>query len=111
MRGQRFILSVAGVITAATIGASAVVHASPPLPSPDQASAEWTITDGYLVKQIGCTPDTPGEPVSISCDPPGFVPAVGGTGMIHDADPALGGQFSARWIPSPGFWDVEYQFC
>ncbi|UUO02822.1 hypothetical protein M4D79_05935 [Mycolicibacterium novocastrense] len=53
MRGRRSILKVASVIIAATIGASAVVHASPPPPSPGQATAEWTITDGYLVKQIG----------------------------------------------------------
>lgn len=111
MRGQRFIVSVAGAGAAAIIAASGLAHAMPPPPTPDQASAEWTITDGYLTKQIRCTPDTPGDPISITWDPPGFIPGVGGTGMINDANPALGGQFSAYWVPHPGFWDVEYQFC
>lgn len=31
--------------------------------------------------------------------------------MIDDANPALGGHFSARWDPAPGFWDVQYEFC
>ena len=31
--------------------------------------------------------------------------------MITDANPALGGQFSANWIPVPGYWDVQYEFC
>ena len=29
--------------------------------------------------------------------------------MIHDANPALGGQFAAKWAGD--YWDVEYQFC
>lgn len=111
MRGRRLLLSAAGVGAAVIIGASAVAHAAPPPPSPDQASAEWTVTDGYLVKQIGCTPETPGHPVSITWDPPGFIPGVGGAGTIHDANPALGGHFSARWVAVPGYWDVEYEFC
>nr|WP_090344630.1 hypothetical protein [Mycolicibacterium malmesburyense]CRL76309.1 hypothetical protein CPGR_03926 [Mycolicibacterium malmesburyense] len=111
MRGRRFIVSVASAGAALAIGASGLAHAMPPPLGSDQASAEWAIFDGYLPKQIGCTPDKPGDPVSISWDPPGFTPGVGGTGMIHDANPALGGQFSAHWNPSPGFWDVEYEFC
>ncbi|MBB3605550.1 hypothetical protein FHT40_005237 [Mycolicibacterium sp. BK556] len=31
--------------------------------------------------------------------------------MINDANPALGGHFSAWWNPVPGFWDVQYEFC
>lgn len=102
---------VAGIAAALITGASGIAHAAPPPPSPDQASAEWTVTDGYFVKQIGCTPETPGDPLSITWDPPGFIPGFGGQGMINDANPALGGHFSARWDPMPGFWDVQYEFC
>ena len=38
----------------------------------------------------------------------GFSPE-GGSGMISDANPALGGPFAARWAGN--YWDVEYQFC
>ncbi|WP_036347153.1 hypothetical protein [Mycolicibacterium aromaticivorans] len=102
---------VAGIAAALITGASGIAQAAPPPPSPDQASAEWTVTDGYFVKQIGCTPETPGDPQSITWDPPGFIPGLGGQGMINDANPALGGHFSARWDPAPGFWDVQYEFC
>ncbi len=46
---------------------------------------------------------------SITWDPPGFVPATGGSGMITDANPALGGQFTAAWTGSE--WSVEYLYC
>ncbi len=104
-------LAVCAAVAAAVIGGTPSAHSAPPPPTPDQSSAEWTITDGYFLKQIGCTPDTPGDPVSIRWDRPGFIPGIGGTGMITDANPALGGQFSANWIPVPGYWDVQYEFC
>lgn len=71
---------VAGIAAALITGASGIAQAAPPPPpSPDQASAEWTVTDGYFVKQIGCTPpETPGDPQSITWDPPGFIPASAG---------------------------------
>ncbi len=101
----------AAVCAAAIVGGAATAQAAPPPPSPDQGSAEWTITDGYFLKQIGCTPQTPGDPLSITWDPPGFIPGFGGGGMINDANPQLGGHFSAHWVPVPGYWDVEYEFC
>ncbi|WP_293237465.1 hypothetical protein [Mycolicibacterium sp.] len=110
MRIRRVVLAGAGIVASTIVGAASA-HAAPPLPTPDQDSAEWTVTDGYLVKQSECTPDTPGDPQSITWDAPGFIPAIGGSGMIHDGNPQLGGQFAAHWVPLPGYWDVEYQFC
>jgi hypothetical protein len=104
-------IQAAGVGALLIVGGAATASAAPPLPTPERDSAEWTVTDGYFVKQSGCTPDTPGDPEFITWDAPGFLPSIGGTGMIHDSNPQLGGQFSAHWVPSPGYWDVEYQFC
>ncbi|BDX31953.1 hypothetical protein TUM20985_25000 [Mycobacterium antarcticum] len=98
-------------VGAVVIGGAGTAGAAPPPPTPQQDSAEWTVTDGYFVKQIACTPDTPGDPVAITWDAPGFIPWLGGTGMIHDANPQLGGQFSTHWVPVPGYWDVAYEFC
>ena len=44
---------------------------------------------------------------SITWNPPGFT-SDGGSGMIHDQNPALGEAFEARWAGN--YWDVEYQF-
>ena len=46
---------------------------------------------------------------SIDWYPPGFVYGAGGTGMIHDENSALGGQFSATWTGSE--WSVDYMYC
>ena len=78
MRSQRRIprdiLFAAGAVASMLIGGAVTVHAAPPTPTPDQDSAEWTVTDGYFLKQSDCTPDTPGDPLSITWDPPGFPP-------------------------------------
>ena len=115
MRSQRRIprdiLFAAGAVASMLIGGAVTVQAAPPTPTPDQDSAEWTVTDGYFLKQSDCTPDTPGDPLSITWDPLGFTPGMGGAGMMNDANPALGGHFSARWEPAPGYWDVQYEFC
>ena len=81
------------------------------MPSLVRPARNWTVTDGYFVTQSACTPDTPGNPEFITWDAPGFLGWIGGTGMIHDSNRQLGGQFSAHWVPLPGYWDVEYQFC
>lgn len=81
----------------------------PPPDGGDQASAEQKIVDGYKAKQINCTPDLPPNPASITWDPPGFAPYVGGTGMIHDANPQLGGQYRADYVN--GRWHIEYMYC
>lgn len=75
----------------------------------DQAAAERAIIDGYVKKQVGCTPTMPPHPVSIAWDPPGFTPGVGGSGLIHDANPALGGQYRADYVD--GRWRIEYLYC
>jgi hypothetical protein len=83
--------------------------AGPQASAPTVESAEQTIVDGYVSKQIACTPEMPPAFESITWDPPGFVPATGGSGMITDANPALGGQFTAAWTGSE--WSVEYLYC
>jgi hypothetical protein len=81
----------------------------PPPDGGDQASAEQKIIDGYKAKQINCTPNLPPNPQSITWDPPGFAPYVGGTGSIHDANPQLGGQYRADYVD--GRWHIEYLYC
>jgi hypothetical protein len=75
----------------------------------DQATAEQKIRDGYVQKQINCTPSLPPNPQSITWDPPGFAPNVGGSGTIHDANPQLGGQYRADYVN--GRWHIEYPYC
>jgi hypothetical protein len=57
---------------------------------------------------MDCTLDLSPVFSSITWNPPGFTPD-GGSGMIHDQNPALGEAFEARWAGN--YWDVEYQFC
>jgi hypothetical protein len=90
-------------------GANALCPNAPAPDSGDQATAEQRIIDGYIAKQKGCTPDTPPDPQSVTWDPPGFSPNVGGTGNITDADPRLGGHFAADWVN--GRWQIEYMYC
>jgi hypothetical protein len=101
-------LSVAAVSVCMLMAHAPVAGANPYLPVQTQDSAEFAITDGYIVKQTNCTPDLSPVFESITWNPPGFTPE-GGSGMINDADPALGGPFAARWAGN--YWDVEYQFC
>ena len=84
----------------------------PQNPAPDagdQTTAEQKIIDGYVKKQINCTPDLPPNPQSVTWDPPGFAPFVGGTGVVHDANPQLGGQYRADYVD--GRWHIEYPYC
>lgn len=101
-------LSAAAVTVGAMIAFAPAAGADPYTPIQTQDNAEFAIADGYIVKQMVCTPDLSPVFESITWDPPGFTPE-GGTGMIHDADPALGGQFAATWAVD--HWTVEYQFC
>jgi hypothetical protein len=81
----------------------------PPPDGGDQASAEQKVIDGYIKKQINCTPDMPPNPQSLTWDPPGFAPNLGGSGVIHDANPQLGGQYRADYVN--GRWHIEYMYC
>jgi hypothetical protein len=101
-------LSAAALTVGALIAHAPTAGADPYTPVQTQDNAEYAIVDGYIVKQMVCTPDLPPVFESITWDPPGFTPE-GGTGMIHDANPALGGQFAATWAVD--HWAVEYQFC
>ncbi|QLL06964.1 integrase [Mycobacterium vicinigordonae] len=82
---------------------------SPAADGGDQATAERRVIDGYLAKQAGCTPEATANPQSVSWEPPGFVPAVGGSGNVRDADASLGGHFAATYIN--GRWHIDYQDC
>jgi hypothetical protein len=119
--------AVAGLVMAAllTLGAPAKIalvdarrtacgttNLCPADPAPDagdQTTAEQKIIDGYVKKQINCTPDLPPNPQSVTWDPPGFAPFVGGTGVVHDANPQLGGQYRADYVD--GRWHIEYLYC
>ena len=101
------VVLAAGISVSMLLGGAGSAQAQPP--GPDEAGAENVVIAGYIDKQIQCTPDTAPAPLSISWDPPGFVAGSGGSGMINDANPALGGHFLATWVG--GQWDVEYQFC
>jgi len=90
-------------------GANAQCPQDPVPDGGDQATAEQKIIDGYNKKQINCTPDLPPNPQSITWDPPGFAPYVGGTGVVHDANPQLGGQYRADYVN--GRWHIEYPYC
>ena len=95
-------------LLAALVVQAPVAGADPYTPAPTQESAEFAIADGYIAMQTICTPDRTPNFQSVTWDDPGFTPE-GGTGIIHDADPALGGQFKATWAVDN--WSVEYQFC
>lgn len=83
---------------------------APPDPDTgDQTTAEQRITDGYVAKQKGCTPDVTPNPLGVIWDSPGFTPNLGGTGRVNDADPRLGGQFRADWVN--GRWHIVYPYC
>ena len=90
-------------------GASGFCPADPAPDAGDQATAEQKIKDGYIQKQINCTPSLPPNPQSITWDPPGFAPNVGGSGVIRDANPQLGGQYRADYVN--GKWHIEYPYC
>ena len=90
-------------------GANALCPNDPAPDGGDQTTAEQKIVDGYIKKQINCTPDLPPNPQSVTWDPPGFTPYVGGSGAIHDANPQLGGQYRADYVN--GRWHIEYLYC
>ncbi|CAM4190275.1 hypothetical protein MB901379_04359 [Mycobacterium basiliense] len=75
----------------------------------DQATAERQIIDGYVTKQIGCTPDLTPHPQAVNWNPPGFTAYVGGSGNIVDDDSRLGGQFTADYVN--GRWHIAYLYC
>lgn len=83
--------------------------AAPAADGGDQATAEQRIIDGYVAKQAGCTPDVAADPQSVSWNPPGFTPNVGGSGSVMDKDPQLGGDFVAHYVN--GRWHIDYQYC
>ncbi|BAX94583.1 integrase [Mycobacterium shigaense] len=90
-------------------GSNTLCANDPPPEAGDQATAEQKIIDGYNAKQVRCTPTMPPNPRSVTWDPPGFAPNIGGTGVIHDANPQLGGQYEAGYVN--GRWHIEYLFC
>jgi hypothetical protein len=107
-RGAVGVLSMVVVSACAFIAPAPSALADPYVPVQTQDSAEFTIANGYIAKQIDCTPDMPPVFSGVTWNPPGFLPE-GGSGMIHDENPALGGPFVARWAGN--YWDIEYQYC
>jgi hypothetical protein len=90
-------------------GTTTLCPSDPAPDAGDQATAEQKIKDGYVAKQMNCTPNLPPNPQSVTWDPPGFAPYVGGTGVVHDVNPQLGGQYRADYVN--GRWHIEYPYC
>jgi len=107
-RGVAQLLCAAAISTCALMAHASLAVADPYTPVQTQENAEFAVANGYITKQMDRTPDLSPVFDGITWDPPRFT-AEGGSGMIHDANPALGGQFAARWAGD--YWDVEYQFC
>ena len=105
---RRSIITVLTIMALSACASAPPPVADPSIPAQTQDSAEWAIADGYVAKQIECTPDLPPAFESIAWDAPGFTPE-GGTGMITDANPQLGGQFTATWASD--YWAIEYMYC
>jgi hypothetical protein len=105
---RRGAMAVLPAAAAALTAYAPAAGADPHTPERTQDSAEVAIADGYIAVQTVCTPDLSPVFQSVTWDTPGFTPE-GGTGMIHDANPDLGGHFAATW--SGENWTVEYQFC
>jgi hypothetical protein len=103
--------AAAALVTTAllTFGTRALCAADPAPDAGDQATAEQKVIDGYVKKQVNCTPNLPPNPQSVTWDPPGFAPYVGGSGVVHDANPQLGGQYRADYVN--GRWHIEYLYC
>ena len=107
------------VLAALTLASALPAHAD----TPDQAGAEAAVRSIYIQVQTTCTPRTPPSFQSISWKFFSLTPVdgrIGGTGSIHDANPGLGGPFTAVWDngtpPGPGArkvgpWDVALEFC
>lgn len=85
-------------------------YTSPPA-SGDQASAESAIEQGYDAKLADCdaTHDAVADIVAITWNAPGFKEGDGGSGMIRDENPSLGGDFVAMY--RDGHWNVVYNWC
>ena len=90
-------------------GTTALCAADPAPDAGDQATAEQKIIDGYVQNQTNCSPLLPPNPQSVTWDPPGFAPYVGGTGVVHDANPALGARYRADYVD--GRRHIEYPHC
>jgi hypothetical protein len=86
------------------------VYPSAPAPG-DQASAEAAIKQGYVKKVADCyaTRNAVANVVAINWNPPGFKENQGGSGVIEDAKPSLGGEFTATYVD--GRWNIVYNWC
>jgi hypothetical protein len=102
--------AVAPIIAHASVCGANMLCPNAPVPDPgDQGTAEQRVIEGYSSKQASCTPDLAPNPQSVTWDPPGFTPYVGGSGNVNDADPRLGGHFAADYVN--GRWHIDYQYC
>lgn len=127
MRPLVRMLMRASIFMAAALTGSSILlgypAASAYADAPTQASAESAVRSIYVDVQARCTPGLPPSLQSISWDffsPTPVDGRIGGTGVIHDADPHLGGSFIAIWdtgAPPPpearkvGQWDIALEFC
>ena len=110
-------------LLAPLLGTAALILAPEAYANPDQAGAEEAVYAIYEQVQTACTPSSPPQPQSISWQT--FYPGASGTGVIIDANDALGGPFEIYYTnprvgpatddPSIGRaygqWNVNLQFC
>ena len=109
----------------ALLVAAAVAATSPARADGDASNLDSLVAQVYDQVQRGCTPRTPPQFQRIIWDGTGPTGG-GGTGRIVDANPGLGGPFSAWWNLGPdapagarsvpslgghGYWDITLEFC
>jgi hypothetical protein len=124
------VASTTATLTFATGVAAALLStgiARAPLAQADgnASNLDQLVAQVYNQVQRGCTPHTPPQFQRINWDNGGPT-GQGGSGRIVDANPSLGGPFTAYWNIGPtapagarvvpalgnnGYWDITLEFC
>ncbi|WP_137147812.1 hypothetical protein [Mycolicibacterium sp. CR10] len=104
------------------LAAAGLLVAAPAHADGDPANLEALVGQAYVKYQARCTPQTPPsfQGVEWSSGPTGQ----GGMGTVVDANPSLGGPFTALWNATTdssgqfqvsdggsGYWDITFEFC
>ena len=112
-------------VVAAAVAAIAVVTAAPASADDNASNLDQLVANLYTQVQRGCTPNMPPSFRRIAWDNGGPT-GQGGSGRIVDANPHLGGPFTAYWNIGPsapagarvvpalgnnGYWDITLEFC
>lgn len=113
------------VLMPAVLAAAGIACAPLAQADGDASNLDQLVAQVYNQVQTRCTPPTPPSFQRIAWDN-GRPTGLGGTGRIIDANPALGGPFTAWWSPTPNatpgarvvpalggnsYWQITLQFC